>query len=163
MHFQVSPIVLNQENLNVTVTAQNQIGGYSYDLAGNLTSIPSVGSFTYNAKDQLSSTAGVTYLYEPFGMRAEKSSGTTYWYGPTNQFLEEADLSGGLKNEYVYFGGQRAARLDTSGNTFYFLDDHLGTSRVVAEVPSGSSTATMCYDADQPSGNSLHWSILPSG
>jgi RHS repeat-associated protein len=30
----------------------------------------------------------------------------------------------------------------------YYASDHLGTSRVMAEVPSGTTTATLCYDAD---------------
>ena len=47
-----------------------------------------------------------------------------------------------------YFGGARIARRDASGNVFYYLADHLGSSRVMAEIPSGQTTATLCYDAD---------------
>ncbi len=39
--------------------------------------------------------------------------------------------------------GKRIARLDASGNAFYYLEDHLGTSRVIAR-----SDGTVCYDAD---------------
>ncbi|MGC1129870.1 MAG: hypothetical protein WA875_09945, partial [Candidatus Acidiferrales bacterium] len=65
-----------QESLSVISTAQNQLSGYGYDAAGNMTSIPSVGSYSFNALNQLTSAAGVTYTYDPLGHRVEKSSGT---------------------------------------------------------------------------------------
>ncbi|MFZ0410206.1 MAG: RHS repeat-associated core domain-containing protein, partial [Candidatus Acidiferrales bacterium] len=137
-----------QESLSVISTAQNQLSGYGYDAAGNMTSIPSVGSYSFNALNQLTSAAGVTYTYDPLGHRVEKSSGTLYLYGPGDSVLEETTLSGTLVNQYIYFGNARVARRDASGNVFYYSQDHLGTSRVLAEVPSGGSTATLCYDAD---------------
>ncbi|HXW63059.1 MAG TPA: RHS repeat-associated core domain-containing protein, partial [Candidatus Acidoferrales bacterium] len=42
----------------------------------------------------------------------------------------------------------RIARRDSSNNAYYYVADHLGTSRVIAEAPSGSMTAALCYDAD---------------
>ena len=42
----------------------------------------------------------------------------------------------------------RIARRDSSSNVFYYLVDNLDSSRVIAEVPSGQTTPTMCYDAD---------------
>jgi RHS repeat-associated protein len=51
-------------------------------------------------------------------------------------------------DEYIFFGGQRIARRDPSSNVFYNFSDHLGTARSIAEVPSGQTTATKCYDAD---------------
>ncbi len=50
-----------QESLSVSATTKNQLSGYGYDAAGNMTSIPSVASYTYNAENQLVSTAGVSY------------------------------------------------------------------------------------------------------
>jgi len=47
-----------------------------------------------------------------------------------------------------FFGGMRVARRDSSSNVFYYLVDNLDSSRVIAEVPSGQTTPTMCYDAD---------------
>ncbi len=78
------------------------------------------------------------------GTRVEKSNGTIYWQGG----LDESNLSGTLTNEYIFFGGQRIARRDPSSNVFYYFSDHLGTARSIAEVPSGQTTATKCYDAD---------------
>ena len=69
-------------------------------------------------------------------------------YTSGGEVLDETDLSGNLTSEYVFFGGARIARRDASGNVFYYLADHLGSSRVMAEIPSGQTTATLCYDAD---------------
>jgi RHS repeat-associated protein len=78
------------------------------------------------------------------GNRAMKSNGTIYWYGAGSDPLDETNLSGNLSNEYIFFGGKRIARRDSSGNIFYYFSDHLGTSREI--VQAGSTTP--CYDAD---------------
>jgi RHS repeat-associated protein len=44
----------------------------------------------------------------------------------------------------IFFGGARVARRDGSGNIFYYLTDHLGSSREI--VQAGHTTP--CYDAD---------------
>ncbi len=136
------------EFLSVTALANNRLSGYGYDSPGNLTSGSGVSGISYNAENQLITAAGVTYKYDGDGKRVQKSSGTLYWYGNSGDTLDETDLSGNLINEYVFFGGQRIARRDPSNNVFYYFADHLGTSRAIAEVPSGQSTATLCYDAD---------------
>jgi RHS repeat-associated protein len=122
--------------------------GYDYDAPGNLNSGSGVSGISYNAENQLVTAAGVTYKYDGDGKRVQKSGGTLYWYGTSADPLDETDLSGNLANEYVFFGGQRIARRDPSNNVFYYFTDHLGTSRAIAEVASGQSTATLCYDAD---------------
>jgi RHS repeat-associated protein len=135
------------------VTSSNQVSGFCYDASGNLLgegSCPSSAPYTYNynAENQLTSTAGVTYTYDGDGDRVEKSSGEIYWYTSDGEVLDETDLSGNPTSEYVFFAGARIARRDASGNVFYYLADHLDSSRVIAEIPSGQSTATLCYDAD---------------
>jgi RHS repeat-associated protein len=143
-----------QESLGVTATAQNQItSGTSigYDTAGNM--ITNSGSaYTYDAEDHLTSTAGVNYTYDGDGKRVEKSNGKIYWYGMDGSVLDETDLAGSTTNssfnEYVFVRGQRIARRDSSNDTYYYSSDHLGSSRVISEVPAGGGTATLCYDAD---------------
>jgi RHS repeat-associated protein len=130
------------------MTASNQVSGFSYDAAGNQMGIPGGGSYTYDAENHLVSTAGVNYTYDGDGERIEKSNGEIYWYTSGGETLDETDLSGNLTSEYVFFGGARIARRDGSGNIFYYLADHLGSSRVMAEIPAGQTTATLCYDAD---------------
>jgi RHS repeat-associated protein len=45
--------------------------------------------------------------------------------------------------EYVFFGGKRIARIDSSGNTGYYFADHLGSSRVVT-----NSSGSILDDSD---------------
>jgi hypothetical protein len=47
-------------------------------------------------------------------------------------------------DEYVYFNGQRIARRDSANTVFYYLQDHLGSSRMI--VQAGQTNA--CYEAD---------------
>ena len=147
---------------NGGITTQNQIScsgfGYCYDAAGNLMSISGSGggTFTYNAENQLTAVSmnaggSAGYVYDGDSDRIEKTSGGSatklYWGG-----LDETDGTGSTTNsafsEYIMFSGQRIARLDSSGNVYYYAADHLGSTRVMAEVPAGQSAATLCYDAD---------------
>jgi len=137
-----------------SINTHNQIGGpgpFAYDAAGNLIQT-GFGTYTYNAESELTSAGSVTYASDGDGNRVVKSSGKLYWYGPGGQVLDETDASGSMTdssfNEYVYFDGERIARIDSSGNAFYYLVDHVGNSRAIAEVPTGTTTATLCYDAD---------------
>ena len=135
-----------QESLGISVTPQNQIVGETYDAAGNLITVPGTGggSYAYNAENQMTSTAGVTYTYDGDGKRVQKSSGTLYWYGMSGDSLVETDLQGNNATEYVYFGGKRISRRGPAGQLFYYVADHLGTSRMM--VRAGQTSA--CYSAD---------------
>jgi RHS repeat-associated protein len=138
----------------VTATAQNRISNgstYYYDTAGNMTT-NSGATYAYDAENHLTAAAGVTYTYDGDGKRVEKSNGKIYWYGMDGSVLDETDQTGSTTNssfsEYVFFNGNRIARHDSSNNVYYYAADHLGTSRVMALVPSGQTTASLCYDAD---------------
>lgn len=141
-------------NLTVSVSPQNQISGFTYDAAGNLMTIPGTGgaSYTYDADNHMTSTAGVTYVYDGDGQRVEKLGSKLYWYGTGGEVLDETDQTGSTTNsdfsEYIYFGGKRIGRRDSVGDVFYYFADHLGTSRTMAQVLSGQTTAGLCYDAD---------------
>jgi RHS repeat-associated protein len=96
----------------------------------------------------LTSGAGVTYLYDGDGKRVLKSSSGSpyklYWYGTGSDVLDETDQNGNLTNEHVFSGGKRIARLDSSGNIFFYFADHLGTSRTILQA----GQTGFCYDAD---------------
>ena len=130
--------------LNVTITAANRISGTSYDAAGSVLNDGSY-SYTYNAEGQMTAGAGVTYTSDGDGRRVQKSSGKLYWYGVGSDPIAESDMTGATwTSEYVFFGGKRIARRDSSGNVFYYFADHLGTSRVIVQAGQTSP----CYDAD---------------
>ena len=139
-----------QTTLSLTINTKNQITntGFSYDLAGN-TLGDGLNSYAWDAENRLKSAAGVNHTYDGDGKRIQKSSGKLYWYGLHTDALLETDLAGNPTNEYVFFNGKRIARRDSSANVFYYLGDHLGTSRVVT-----TSAGVNCYEADyQPYGS----------
>lgn len=129
------------ENLTLTALANNQLSGYGYDSAGNMTSDPTDGvNASYDAENRIASATrgGVTtsYVYDADGNRVEKSgggTGTLYWY-MTPGIVAESDLAGNLKSEYVFFNGERVARRDyPSGSVAYYFSDHLKTASVVTD------------------------------
>jgi RHS repeat-associated protein len=140
-------------NATLTPNANNQIGvaPFTYDASGNeLTD--ATNTYTWNAESQIKTAGGLTYLYDGQGKRAEKSGRKLYWYGGSGRVLDETDATGSTTNttftEYVYFDGSRIAKRDYQSNVYYYFKDPENTSRVIAEIPDGSSSATLCYDAD---------------
>jgi RHS repeat-associated protein len=130
--------------LSVSVNTYNQItnSGFSYDAAGNMTGDGSY-SYAWNGEGLLKSAGTTTYTYDGDKKRVEKSSGTYYWLSPSGSVLAETDSSGDTQNEYIYFSGGRTARRDSSGNVYYYFQDQIGSSRLIA-----TSGGTVCYDAD---------------
>jgi RHS repeat-associated protein len=61
--------------------------------------------------------------------------------------LDETDLAGNTNNasfnEYIFLGGKRLARRDSSNTVNYYFADHLGTARIVA-----SAAGAPCSDSD---------------
>src|SRR2546427_5856599 len=125
-----------------TADGNNHLSGFGYDSSGNATS-DGVNSYTWDAESQLKTAAGVTYLYDGSGRRVSKSNGKLYWYGSGGEILAETDANGNNPTEYIFFGGQRVAMLPATGNPIYYVEDLLGTSRVIT-----SNTGVVCYDAD---------------
>ena len=82
-------------------------------------------------------------LYDGDGRRVYKSSGKLYWYGAGDEILAETDGSGNTTAEYTFFGGKRIAMLPAGGSAQYYVEDFLGSSRVVTQ-----SNGVVCYDSD---------------
>jgi RHS repeat-associated protein len=139
--------------LNLSVNTNNQIttAPFTYDADGNLTA-DATSSYVWNAESEIETGGGVSYLYDGQGNRVEKSATRLYWYGPGGEVLDETDATGSTSNaafsEYVYFDGARVARRDYLNNVYYYFADQVNSSRVIAEVPAGTTTPTLCYDAD---------------
>jgi RHS repeat-associated protein len=152
------------EGLNTSAGTNNQLAGFGYDLAGNMTSNGST-SYVYDSEDRLVWTNGLPgqtpnrYIYDGDGQRVEKcqaasattacptsgTTGTLYFRGTGSDTLDETDLGGNTQEEYIFFNGQRIARRDVSstGATIglhYYFSDHLGTHAVVETVATNGGT-----------------------
>jgi len=129
-----------------TADGTNHVPIFTYDLDGNTQSDGTI-SYTWNAESELKSAvnAGATtnYAYDGNGRRASKSSGKLYWYGSGGEILAESDANGNNNAEYIIFGGKRIAMLPAGGNPIYYVEDLLGTSRIIT-----TNTGIVCYDAD---------------
>jgi len=91
----------------------------------------------------LKSGGGVNYLYDGDGHRVSKVGSKLYWYGSGGDILAETDASGNTTAEYIFFGGKRIAMLPAASTPIYYVEDLLGTSRVIT-----TNTGVVCYDAD---------------
>ncbi len=138
----------HSELLNAAAASpQNQLNGFCYDAAGNMTGpAPCPSSiYTYDAENRLIATAEMSYRYDGDGKRVEKctqgttpgtcaatATGTLYWTGTGSDALAETDWTGAAVEKYVFFGGKRMARRDGTGNTVhYYFADHLGSTDVI--------------------------------
>ncbi|MFZ0867310.1 MAG: RHS repeat-associated core domain-containing protein [Candidatus Sulfotelmatobacter sp.] len=134
------------ESLNAApASTANQLNGFCYDAAGNLllnSPCPS-GSFTptyeYDAENRLyNPQAEYTYFYDADGVRIRKAAsatvGTMYWPGANGEYLMETNGSGTINEEYIYFNGERIARVDRpSGTVHYYFSNHLGSASVITD------------------------------
>ena len=59
------------EPLSQAATLQNQLTGFGYDAAGNMTSNGSA-SYTFDAENRLIAAGGMSYIYDANGERVEK-------------------------------------------------------------------------------------------
>jgi RHS repeat-associated protein len=134
-----------------TADGNNHLSGLSYDSSGN-TLTDGANTYVWDGESQLKSAAGVNYLYDGDGRRVSKSNGKLYWYGSGGDILAETDACGNTTAEYIFFGGKRIAMIPWSGascsstvagNPIYYVEDLLGTSRVIT-----TNTGVVCYDAD---------------
>lgn len=126
----------------VTADGNNHISAFSYDAAGNATGETGF-TYVWDAESQLKSAGGVNYAYDGDGRRVAKVGSKLYWYGSGSEILAETDAAGNTQNEYVFFGGKRVALLPAGGTAQYYVEDSLGSSRVIT-----SNTGVVCYDGD---------------
>jgi hypothetical protein len=162
------------EGLNTWAGTNNQLSGFGYDAAGNMTSNGS-NSYVYDAENRLiwaSGSPSSRYIYDGAGQRVEKcaaasattacptsgTTGTLYWRGTGSDTLAETDLGGNDQEEYIFFNGQRIARRDTTSTgtaiaIHYYFSDHLGSHGLVE-----NATGTACeQDIDYyPYGGAEH-------
>jgi RHS repeat-associated protein len=134
---------VQESGFSSTADGNNHLSIFGYDLSGNTSSDGVVPNYQWNAESQLKSAAGVTYTYDGDGRRVSKVGTKLYWYGSGGEILAETDALGNTLNEYIFFGGKRVALLPSSSNPQYYVEDLLGTSRVLT-----TNAGVVCYDAD---------------
>ena len=134
------------EGLDRTSLVNNQLSGYGYDVAGNMTN-DGIFSYSFDPENRLIGAHGYTYAYDGNGNRLEKTNGTTgtlYWY-MTPGVAAETDLSGNNPHEYVFFNGKRVARKDSNGLVYYYFSDHLSTASVITDSAGGIKAESDYY------------------
>lgn len=143
----------NYEGLSVAVLNNNQLSGFGYDAAGNMTT-NSDGSATYQYNQEGQMTKFITtdtdiYIYDGDGRRVKKNTGavTLYWYDGSGNVLDETVGNGNLTSEYIYFNGKRIARRDANNSVHYYFTDHLGSANVVTDAVG---TMSLCPPANSP-------------
>ncbi len=131
---------------------------FIYDANGNLTSKTGpTGSWTYtwdyeNRMKQASKSGGVTvtYNYDALGRRIQRNNSageTTRFVYDGADVLRDLDGSGATIADYLNAPGiDTKLRQSISGTVYYFLADHLGTTRSLADA-SGNVTSSLAYDS----------------
>jgi RHS repeat-associated protein len=134
------------ESMSLTVNNKNQIisPAFAYDAAGNVTS-DTTHALNYDAEGRMTPVSGKTYTYDGDGRRVLKSDGTVYWIDDNLYPLSVGTTSGSITRDYIFLGSRRIAMVPiSSGNPYYYLSDHLGSTSVIA---SGDGK-TIQWDAD---------------
>jgi RHS repeat-associated protein len=117
----------------LTIDSHNRVNGgsYTYDASGNLT-FDGQDALNFDGENQVHPASGLEYYYDGDGHRVAKSDGSRYWYDDAGRVLTTADDSNTPKRDYIYFNGQKIAWLSLgSGDPHYYLNDHLGSPRVI--------------------------------
>lgn len=111
---------------------------YTYDNNGNLrskTSSSTTTVYNYDFENRLTkvtqgaSTLG-TYAYDPFGQRVKKVESGITTINLNRGVNVIYEKQGSTVNDYVLVGRLLLAKL-SSANTYYFHQDHLGSTRLV--------------------------------
>ncbi|MBI5897227.1 MAG: RHS repeat-associated core domain-containing protein [Desulfobacterales bacterium] len=104
---------------------------------------PATRAITYNSDNMpvtiTHSAHGTTnFTYDGGGARAKKSgpSGSTYYVGG------HFEVNGSSEIKYIFAGSQRVAMIKSSGQIYYFHQDHLGSSAVLTDATGVKSQQT---------------------
>jgi RHS repeat-associated protein len=140
----VSDVNYTYDNDN-RLTQTDEPTTYTYDNNGNLLILVKAGNtttYTYDYENRLiSRTQGTTitqHTYDARGNRIARSdNGTVLKYvldraGAMSQVLCETDSAGETKAYYIY-GPRLAARVNSTGETRYYLTDHIGNVAALAD------------------------------
>lgn len=118
--------------------ALTSAGGYTYqyDANGNMTAGKNK-TLSYDAENRLTqaNVLGVltSFIYDGDGGRVKKTTGSnsTTYIGS----LFEKDSDGKIR-KHIFAGSNRVATNESTGNTYYYHSDHLGSSNVMTDQNS---------------------------
>jgi RHS repeat-associated protein len=134
------------EPLSQAALANNQLTGFGYDAAGNMTN-NGTPTYTYDVENHMTKFVGGStnnYSYDGDGQRVKKTGPVSlYWYGAIGEVLDETSSTGALTSEYIFFNGRRVARRDADNSVKYYFSDHLGSASAVT-----SSAGTITAESD---------------
>ncbi len=133
---------VGESGFTATADGNNHLTNFSYDASGN-TLNDGTYAYAWDGESQLKSANGVNYTYDGDGRRVSKSNGKLYWYGSGGDILAETNTTGATTAEYIFFAGKRIAMIPAVANPTYYIEDLLGTSRVLT-----TNAGVVCYDAD---------------
>jgi len=121
---------------NITGTKAN---AYGYDANGN-TETKNGLVFSYDQSNRMSQAVNgavtTNYSYDGKGQRVSKDVNgvkTIFIFNKDGKLIAEADTSGAVQKDYVYFAGKPVAMATTGASpaTYYYHVDHLGTPQVL--------------------------------
>lgn len=138
----VLPLSLRRDAVALLGCGGEAIAEYlRYDAAGNVLNDGinygcGTNAYAWNAEGQMTCAAGANYTYDGDGVRVEKTGGdatpTLYWGVGA---LAESNISGTVTSEYIFVNGRRLARRDAAtGSVYYYLEDMLGSSNLLANA-----------------------------
>ena len=157
----------NSEGLTTSATWRNQLVGFGYDPAGNMTQNGSA-NYVYDDENRLIAAGGMSYIYDGDGQRVEKCTqgtspgkcatsaiGTLYWTGVGGEVDAETDLSGNITANYIYFGGGRIAKRDPSKAVHFYYSDHLGSTSLITDANGTMSSHPQAESDYYPYGGEI--------
>jgi RHS repeat-associated protein len=73
------------------------------------------------------------YTYDGDGRRV-KSSEKMFWYGAGGELLTETDVNGIYPTDFIYYGGERVAKVDPYGQRHFFFANRLGSVATMTDA-----------------------------
>jgi RHS repeat-associated protein len=135
--------------LSANASIKNQLIGFGYDAAGNLTQegsgTPS-WTYTWDAENRLTTLAGsatARYTYDGDDQRAKMTGNGLFWRQPGGPFLSKSGLGGAILAERIYFQGKHIGIWHPGGSINYLVQDALGGEHIVT-----NATGAVCQDID---------------
>jgi len=131
--------ILSKEGVSYTyagtrphaVTSTSNGKSYSYDANGNMTG-DTIRTINYDYDNMPSSiTSGSNtsnFVYDAAGARVKKTTA-----GVTTTYIGKVyECVGGSCSKYIFAGGTRVA-MKNAANTYYYHQDHLGSSSIITD------------------------------